>query len=115
MLQVSFNSKPALTGKLRDLAKQGLVRLAEEGPTDEQFTKTVEHFKKVIPENRITNTWWHRCLLSYCRTGRDANEESEKAVNAMTKEGIQEAAKAMLASGNFIEVVMEPGQTAEKE
>jgi len=115
LLQVSFNSKPALAAKLRELAKDGVRKLAEEGPTDEQFGKTVEHFKKIIPENRINNTWWHQCLVTYYRVGRDANQETEAAVAGLTKEGIRAMAQAMLESGNFIEVVMEPGQTAEAE
>ena len=115
LLEVYFNSKPALAGKLRELAKEGLKKLAEEGPTDEQFAKTVENFKKNLPENRISNAWWHRNLVNFYRTGRDNDKETEAAVAGLSKAGIQAAAKALLESGNFIEVVMEPGQTAEAE
>ncbi len=115
LLQVYFNSKPALAEKLRTLAREGLRKLAEEGPTDEQFTRTVENFKKNIPESRISNTYWLSALLRYFRNGYDYDKEWEAAVGGLTKEGIREAAARLYNSGNFVEVVMMPGETTEAE
>ena len=115
LLQVYFNSKPALAEKLRTLAREGLRKLAEEGPTDEQFTRTVENFKKNIPESRISNTYWLSGLLRYFRNGYDYDKEWEAAVGGLTKEGIREAAARLYNSGNFVEVVMMPGETTEAE
>ncbi len=115
LLQVYFNSKPALAGKLRTLARDGLRKLAEEGPTDEQFTRTVEHFKKNVPESRINNSYWLSGLLRYFRNGYDYDKEWEAAVGGLTKEGIREAAARLYNSGNFVEVVMMPGETTEAE
>ncbi len=115
LLQVYFNCKPALAGKLRTLAQDGLRKLAEEGPTDEQFTRTVEHFKKNVPESRINNSYWLSDLLRYFRSGYDYDKEWEAAVDGLTKEGIREAAAKFRDSGNFVEVVMMPGETTEAE
>ena len=115
LLQVYFNSKPALAEKLRTLAQDGFRKLAEEGPTDEQFTRTVENFKKNVPESRINNSYWLSNILRYFRNGYDYDQEWEAAVNGLTKEGIREAAARLYNSGNFIEVVMMPGETAEAE
>ena len=115
MLQVYFNSKPALLERLKSLAVEGLKKIADEGPTDEQFTRTIENFKKNIPEKRILNSYWLDCIISEYRDNINYDKEYEAAVNGMTKESIQAAAKALVESGNFIEVVMEPGQTTETE
>ena len=114
-LQVAFNSKPEKAQRLIELAKEGLRKLAEEGPTDEQFQKTVENFKKNLPEKRINNSYWSSNIENYLRFGYDTDKESEAAVNALSKEEIQKTAKALLDSGNFIEVVQNPGKTTEKE
>ena len=115
LLQVYFNCKPAMAEKLRALAQDGFRKLAEEGPTDEQFKRTVEHFKKNVPESRINNSYWLSNILSYFREGYDNDKEWEAAVNGLTKEGIREAAARLYNSGNFAEVVMMPGETAETE
>ena len=112
-LQVYFNSKPEKSDKLIELAKDGLRKLAEEGPTDEQFQKTVENFKKNLPEQRINNSYWRGNIESYLRFGYDNDKESEEAVSALSKESIKAAAKALLDSGNFIEVVQRPGKSTE--
>lgn len=115
LLQVYFNCKPALAEKLRTLAQDGFRKLAEEGPTDEQFTRTVEHFKKNVPENRINNSYWLSNILRYFRSGYDNDKEWEAAVNGLTKEGIRDAAARLYNSGNFAELVMMPGETSEAE
>ena len=115
LLQVYFNCKPALAEKLRALAQDGFRKLAEEGPTDEQFTRTVEHFKKNVPESRINNSYWLSDLLRYFRGGYDYDKEWEAAVGGLTKESIRDAAARLYNSGNFVEVVMMPGETTEAE
>ena len=115
LLQVYFNCKPALAEKLRALAQDGFRKLAEEGPTDEQFTRTVEHFKKNVPESRINNSYWLSDLLRYFRNGYDYDKEWEAAVGGLTKESIRDAAARLYNSGNFVEVVMMPGETTEAE
>ena len=115
LLQVYFNCKPALAEKLRALAQDGFKKLAEEGPTDEQFTRTVEHFKKNVPESRINNSYWLSDLLRYFRSGYDYDKEWETAINGMTKDAIRDAAARLYNSGNFVEVVMMPGETTEAE
>ena len=115
LLQVYFNCKPALAEKLRALAQDGFRKLAEEGPTDEQFTRTVEHFKKNVPESRINNSYWLSDLLRYFRGGYDYDKEWEAAIGGLTKESIRDAAAKLYNSGNFVEVVMMPGETTEAE
>ncbi len=115
LLQVVFNCKPALAEKLRALAREGVRKLAEEGPTDEQFTRTVENFKKNIPESRINNSYWLGNIMGWYRHDSDYDKAWEEAVNALTKDAIREAAARLYNSGNFAEVVMMPGETAETE
>ena len=88
-------------------------KLAENGPTDEQFTRTLENFKKNVPENRISNNYWMSNIVRYARFGFDYDKEYEEAVSAITKEGIKEAAARFYKSGTFIEFTQKPGKTTE--
>lgn len=115
LLQVVFQCKPALSMKLRQIAVDNLAKLADEGPTDVQMTRTIENFKKNLPEKRITNNYWLSNLQYFSRYGVDYDQEYEAAIGQLTKDNIQKAAQLLIYSGNFIEVVMLPGQTAEKE
>ncbi len=109
LIQVYFDTNPESADKLRELAVKGINGLMTDGPTDEQLTRTVENFKKNIPESRITNGWWLNALQMYCNyDGLDYDKEYEAAVNEIGAENIQAALKAVLDQGNFIEVMMSP-------
>lgn len=108
IIQIYFNSKPEKCDRLRELASEGVKNLAENGPTDEQFSKTIENLKKNVPENRINNGYWRGCLTKWVKEGIDKDKEYEAAVSNVTKESIKATAKELLESGNMIEVVMNP-------
>ena len=116
LIQVYFDTNPSSSDKLRKLALDGLKKLAQEGPTEEQMTRVTENFKKNIPESRIQNNHWMEeisCYYNY--NGMDYDAEYEAAVKALSAEGIRNAVASVLASGNEIEVVMGPDKTAERE
>lgn len=114
-IQVAFETNPTQCEKLISLAKEGLRKLAYEGPTEEQMTRTLENFRKGIPEKRINNSYWLGNLLTNEYRGIDYDAEYEAAVNEISAEGIKEVLQKVLESGNFIEVVMSPDKTAERE
>ncbi|MBQ8061809.1 MAG: insulinase family protein, partial [Bacteroidales bacterium] len=113
LMQVAFECKPEMADKLRAMARDEFRKLAENGPTDEQFSRTLENFKKNVPENRISNSYWMNNLVRYSKFGFDYDKEYEEAVASLTKEGIKEAARRLYESGNFIEFAQMPGKTTE--
>ena len=113
IMQVAFECKPEMADKLRAMARDEFRKLAENGPTDEQFNRTLENFKKNVPENRISNSYWMNNLVRYAKFGFDYDKEYEEAVASLTKEGIKEAARKLYESGNFLEFAQMPGKTTE--
>ncbi|MCR5070776.1 MAG: insulinase family protein [Bacteroidales bacterium] len=107
MMQVLFQTNVESADKLRDLAKSGFKGIAENGPTAEQFDKTVKNLQKMIPENRQRNNYWASMIMTNARFGFDFDKEYEAAVNALTPAQIQAAAQELL-NGNMIEIVMRP-------
>lgn len=115
VLQISFETNPSSADKLRQLAVDGLRGIAENGPTAEQFDKTVKNMQKNIPERRITNSYWMSALMTWNDHGTDIDAEREAAVNALTPQKIQAVAARLVNEGNMIEIVMRPDRTAEAE
>jgi zinc protease len=107
MMQVVFQTNVESADKLRELAKSGFRGIAENGPTADQFDKTVKNLQKTIPENRQKNAYWSSILLQNARYGYDYDKDYEAAVNALTPEKVKAAAQEFL-NGNFIELVMRP-------
>ena len=108
MLQVSFETNEEQADKLRALAVDGLKGLAENGPTEEQFDKTVKNMQKNIAESRITNAFWSNAIQGWEKYGTDNVNAYEAAVNALTPEDVKAAAAEFLNSGNFVELVQRP-------
>ena len=108
IMQVAFECKPEMADKLRAMAKDEFRKLAENGPTDEQFNRTLENFKKNVPENRISNQYWMSNIIKFFKNGYDYDAEYEAAVANLTKESIREAAGRLYHSGNYTEVVQNP-------
>ncbi len=106
-LEVSFETNVESADKLRELAKSGLQKLANEGTTDEQFDKAIKNLQKRIPESRQRNSYWSSLILQNDLYGYDYDKEYEAAVNALTQEKMMKAAQRLL-SGNLVEIVMRP-------
>lgn len=108
IIQISFDTNPEAAPKLKELAVKGLKDLAENGPTEEQFNKAIENFKKNIPESRISNSHWVEAINNWYRFGIDSDAEYEAAVNSLTAEDVKSVLKAILAQGNMIELTSSP-------
>lgn len=107
-MEVAFQTNVEQADKLRELAKSGFENIAKNGPDAEKFDKAVNNLKKEIPESRHNLSYWSNALSTSDKLGIDFNAEYEKAVNSLTLSDVQEAAKSLISSGNFIEIVMRP-------
>ena len=115
VLEVYFDTNPSSADKLREIALEGIRKIAENGPSEEQFNKTIKNLEKNIPERKITNSYWMSALTNWVDFGEDMVEEYEAAVKALTPADIQALASNFVNESNKIEIVMRPGKTAEKE
>ena len=68
----------------------------------------VEHFNKALAERRVENGFWYGRLLNWYQEGINLMEDYEQAIKDLTPEKVEAAAKALLDSGNLIDVVMQP-------
>ncbi len=110
---VAFDTKPESADKLRQMAVDNFRELAENGPSEEYFNRTIENFKKNLPESRINNGYWINNLKTWIKFGDDYDTLYEEAVNSLTPADVQAVAKTLIDCGNFIEIVMRPAATEE--
>ena len=108
MLQVAFETQPEKADNLRKVADEGLRKLAEEGPSADFFARTMENFRKSLDERRVENGFWYGRLLNWYQEEIDYLDAYKQAIDELTPEKIKAAAKALLDSGNLIDVVMQP-------
>lgn len=114
LIQIAFNSKPAITDRLRELAVKDLEDLATNGPTAEEFDMALKNYTKNIPENRIRNAYWESNIMSNVLYGVDGDGSVEAAAATITPEDVRKVTKA-LVDGNKFDFVMRPGETTEAE
>ena len=107
VMQVVFQTNNESADKLRELARNGFRGIAQNGPSADQFDKTLKNLQKNIPESRLQNAYWSSMLLLNAQYGFDYDKEYEAAVNALTPEKVQAAAQEFL-DGNFVELIMRP-------
>ncbi len=115
VLQIQFDTNPTSADKLRALALDGLKKVAENGPTEEQFDKAIKNLQKNLPESKISNSFWMSALRNWVDYNEDFANEYEAAVNSLTAADVQSLAASFVKNANKIEVIMRPGVTAEAE
>ena len=115
LLQIYFDCRPSLADKLRQIAEKDLRSLANEGPTEEEFSMAKKNLAKKIPESRETISYWHGIVRDFHRYGFNADKDYEAAVEALTAEDIKAVLAELLAANNHVEVVMRPAKTSEAE
>jgi len=106
--QVYFDTNVEQAPSLEAIAKRVVVELAENGPSDEYFARTVENFKNRLPQARITNSYWLNNLNDYYQFGYNEDETKEEIINGLTKEKIASFLKAFISQGNLVEMEMNP-------
>ena len=115
IIQVVFECRPSMCDKLRQLAIDGMKDLAKNGPTDEEFNNAKLNLQKNIPESRQNNSWWRNGIEIHEQFGEDRDAAYEAAVNGLTKAQLQKLLQEIIASDNFIELVMKPANATEAE
>ena len=113
LVQTYFNCNPAKADLLRQLAAKGITDLANEGPTDEEFTQAILNLRKNLPESRISNNYWANQIANWIDYAEDGDTLRETALILVTKDDVKNIVKAMIESGNFIEVIQRPTKETE--
>ena len=110
ILQIQFDTNEEKAAVLTQMAKDGLRTIAEKGVSAEELGKATENMLKNISEERISNGYWSGNINQYLKYGVDFDSNKEEMIKSITPEDVQAMAAALLNSGNFIEVIMNPAK-----
>ena len=110
LLQIQFDTNEEKAQILAQMAKDGLRSIAENGVTAAELSKATENMLKNIPEERINNHYWFNLITTYLNHDADMDSNKEEIIKSITPEDVQAMAAALLNSGNFIEVIMNPAK-----
>ena len=108
VMQVAFETNPESVAKLTELAISGMYNLVEEGIPADKLDMIIKNIQKNIPQDRVSNSYWQKCLKYYVNYGIDYDMEFESAVNSITSEAVVEAVRALTKDNNFIQVSISP-------
>ena len=112
-LQIVFQTNVEQADALRELARSEFEEVAQDGPSAEMFDKAKKNLEKTLSESRQNLSYWTSAIMYNCLYGGDDYDALyEQAVKALTPEMVRDAAKALIDSGNFIELVMRPEEVA---
>lgn len=103
---IGFPCSPDMVDKLIEAAWEEVRKIQENGPTDEDLNKVKEKRRISLEENLKRNNYWLG-QLSAVRTYNlswEALLDGQKAIESMTKERIQKAAKEFLTKENLLEI-----------
>jgi zinc protease len=108
LMQIYFDTDPAKRVRMNEIVHNELKSIAENGPRDVDFQKTVDNLLKRHAEMLQENSYWLNALDNYYFRGFDSVTNYEATVKSMTKDKVKAALSSLLSQGNNIEVVMEP-------
>lgn len=110
-LRIRYGSDPKRVDELREVTWQNLQEIEEGGPTEEEFSKTVEQLHRQQEENLRENNYWLGELTYYVQNPElDATEilQYNETVNGIVMADVQSAAQQIVTEENVITLLLLP-------
>jgi zinc protease len=109
-VRLQFDTDPARANELKAILYREIDKIVEEGPTETDFSKTIENLLKEREQSRNHNSFWMSSLYNLYFAGIDtANEANyEELLKKMNVGDIKEFASAFFKDAQLIDVVFVP-------
>jgi len=113
-MQIQFDCDPERAADLKQLVYAELDKLASEGPSEEDLSKTVENILKDRQQSKEHNSYYLSTLLSYCIYGINYDDPAnyEDIVNNLTPKDVLNVMKAFYDQPNTVDLVFVPKEEA---
>ena len=107
-LQIYFDTNKDSHDKMIDIVKSELNKIANDGPPEGYFTKSINNILRGRNDILQQNDYWLNTISAYYFRNMDAHSKYEEILKSLTKDDIQKFTKDFLKQGNEVEVVMYP-------
>ena len=113
-MQINFDCDPDRAEELKEKVFAELKKLATEGPSEEDLSKTTENILKDREESKEHNAYYLSTLLSYYLYGINFDDPAnyEDIVNELTVKDVKKVMQSFYADSNIIDVVFVPQEEA---
>ena len=109
-MQIQFDCDPERAADLKMLVYAELDKLASEGPSEEDLSKTVENILKDRQQSKEHNSYFLSTLYSYYLYGINYDDPAnyEDIVNNLTTKDVLQVMKVFYDNPNVVDVVFVP-------
>ena len=109
-IQIRYDSDPERVSELKELVYAELEKLAGEGPSEVDLSKTVENILKGREESKEHNAYFMNTLYSYYVHGINFDDPAnyEDILNNLTTKDVKKVMKAFYDNPNIVDVVFMP-------
>ena len=109
-MQINFDCDPERATELKEKVYAELEKLASEGPSEEDLSKTTENILKDREESKEHNAYYLSTLYNYCLFGINFDDPAnyEDIVKSITVEDVQKVMHAFYDNANIVDVVFVP-------
>ena len=113
-MQINFDCDPARAVDLKEKVFAELEKLATEGPSEEDLSKTTENILKDRQESKEHNSYYLSTLLSYYLYGINFDDpvNYEDIVNGLTTSDVKKVMESFYKDPNIVDVVFVPQEEA---
>ena len=113
-LQISFDCDPDRAEELKEKVYKELDALAEQGPSQDDLSKTVENMLKVRQQAKEHNSYVLGTLFNYYLYGINYDDPAnyEDILNGLTVDDVQKVMAGFYKNPNIVDVVFLPREAA---
>jgi len=116
-MQINFDCDPERATELKEKVFAELEKLASEGPSEEDLSKTTENILKDRQEGKEHNSYYLSILFSYYLYGINFDDpvNYEDIVNGLRAEDVKKVMQTFYEDPNIVDVVFVPNEEAAVE
>jgi zinc protease len=116
-MRIGFDCDPDRAAELKEKVYAELDKLASEGPSEEDLSKTVENILKDRQQSKEHNSYYLSTLYNYYLYGINYDDPAnyEDIVNKLTTKDVQKVMQAFYDNPNVVDVVFVPKEEASAE
>jgi zinc protease len=109
-MQIGFDCDPERATDLKEKVYLELDKLAKEGPSEEDLSKTVENILKTREQNKEHNSYYLNTLYSYYLYDINFDDPAnyEDILNNLSTEDVKKVMKTFYDNPNIVDVVFVP-------
>jgi zinc protease len=117
VMQINFDCDPLRASDLKQKVYAELEKLANEGPSVEDLSKTTENILKDREEGKEHNAYYLSTLFSYYLYGFNFDDPAnyEDIVKGLSVNDVQKVMHAFFDNPNIVDVVFVPEEEAVAE